>query len=90
MTLYIESGPASAEVPINDYDRKWLKEKFSDQMKESYRHFKDAESKRQEMRALWLKGDIEMFDNILKIFDISRVDSCKDCRRRRSVDDGLY
>jgi hypothetical protein len=40
----------------------------------SQRHFKDAEGERQEMRALCLKGDIEMFDNVLKILDISLID----------------
>jgi hypothetical protein len=71
--------PQWVEIPINDYQRKWLKGTFSLQRKCRQGNWRDAKERKHERAEVDIKGDIEMIGYFLKIIDISSKDICRNC-----------
>lgn len=67
------------EIPVNEYERDWLKGYFSYEKKLKRECLKNASERKDERAILGMNSDLEMINHILKIIDISYMDKCKAC-----------
>jgi hypothetical protein len=66
-------------IPINDYQRKWLKDAFSWKRGCRQKNWRDAKNRKHEEVVVDIMGDLDMIEYFLKIIDITLKDVCRDC-----------
>jgi len=71
--------PYWVEIPVNYYQRKWLKDTFLWERRFRQENWRDAKERKHEHAIVDIKGDLEMIAYFLKIVDISLEDVCRDC-----------
>ena len=81
------------EIPVNDYERDWLKDQFThrrdsklDYPKDQFTHRRDSKHKdktKNQLSTVEFEGDLGMINHILKIIAISYMDKCKACADMR-------
>jgi hypothetical protein len=71
------------EIPVNEYERYWLKGYFSYERKLKREYLKNASETKDERAIVEMNGDLDMINHILKIIAISYMDQCKACADSR-------
>lgn len=71
--------PHSIQIPINYYQREWLKETFSLHKEFTQKLWRGAKEERRNNALLGISGELDMIEYFLKNLDISFKDVCRDC-----------
>lgn len=71
--------PYWVEIPVNHYQRKWLRWVFLWERMYKRDRLSDAERIKHEQAIADIEGDMEMISYFLKVIDISLNDICRDC-----------
>jgi hypothetical protein len=71
--------PHWIEIPVNYYQRKWLKDTFLWERRFKQKNWRDAKERKHEHAVVDIKGDLEMIGYFLKLIDISLKDVYRDC-----------
>jgi hypothetical protein len=71
--------PYSVEIPINDYQRKWLKDTLRLQMAIWQANCRDAKERKHERAAADMNIEIATIEFFLKIIDMSSKQVCRNC-----------
>jgi hypothetical protein len=70
--------PYWVEIPVNHYQRKWLRWLFLWERRYA-RDLSNAEERKHEEAIVDVEGNLEMISYFLKVIDITLNDVCKDC-----------
>jgi hypothetical protein len=71
------------EIPVNEYERDWLKGYFSYEGKLKRGYLKNVNERKDKRAIVEMNGDLEMINHLLKIIDTSYMDECKACAGSR-------
>jgi hypothetical protein len=69
----------SVQIPINDYQRKWLKDTFSREKTCTQNNWRDAKESKREHAVVHIKCNLDMIEYFLKLIDIPFKEVCRDC-----------